>query len=89
MTGETVGKSLHEQTKNIFEKIKKILRDGDFILNDVVVVRAYVTDLSSLQEFDQALKEFFFNTHPTYTLLGIESLVKSDLLIEIECIARR
>lgn len=39
--------------------MKTIFESENFSLEDVVLVRAYVIDLSLLAEFDKAFQEFF------------------------------
>lgn len=87
--GEIIGKSLREQSAYIFQKIKKVLEDSGFTLNDVVIVRAFVIDLHHLTQFDEIFKKYFAKIQPTCTLIGVNSLVKENLLIEIEVTAQK
>ncbi len=87
--GKVVGKNVYEQTKFIFSKIKKILESQKFKLSDVVLIRAFLVDLSETREFDKAFKEYFYKIKPACTLVGINKLIDRNLLIEIECIAQK
>ncbi|MBI4130529.1 hypothetical protein HY468_04385, partial [Candidatus Roizmanbacteria bacterium] len=87
--GNIRGKTLAEQTEFIFNKIKTVLELGSFSLSDVVIVRAYVPSMKNLFEFDTVFHRYFKTINPCCTLIGINTLFKSDLLIEIECMAEK
>jgi|SRR5581483_1178361 len=83
--GNTIGSTVYDQTKYCIEKIKYVVEREGFSLKDVITVRAFLINMQDLDGFDKAFKEFFFETKPTCTIVGINALVKEDLLIEIEC----
>ncbi len=87
--GDTIGKTLYEQTKYCFEKIVSVLEKEQFSKQDVVIITAYVTSIKNLAEFDKAFIEYFYDVKPCCTLVGIKELVKPDLLVEIECVAEK
>lgn len=87
--GLIIGESLYDQTKYIFKKIGNVLRDEGFSFGDVVIVRAFVTDFTDLEEFDKAFKETFSKIKPACTIVGINELVSEELLIEIEVEAEK
>ncbi len=87
--GDTIiGKgNLYEQTKFIFQKIEKALRDAGAAMNDVVRTRMFVTDISKWEEAGKAHAEFFKDIKPVATMVEVSRLIHPDLLIEIEVTA--
>ena len=85
--GTVVGDNVEVQTKFIFSRINTVLKEGGFIPEDIALVRAYITDMDQLPQFDKVFREYFEEIKPACTLLGISQLVDPKLLIEIECIA--
>lgn len=88
-TGTTKGETLGEQTEYIFQKITGVLKKGDFSLKDVVMVRVYVVDMKQLDQFDTMFKKHFGTVNPCCTLVGVSSLLKEDVLVEIELVAEK
>ena len=85
---EIIGKgNLYAQTKFIFEKIEKALKEAGGSLNDVVRTRMYVTDIKRWEEAGKAHGEFFKDIKPASTMVEVSSLIHPDLLMEIEVTA--
>ena len=72
------------QTKYIFNKIADFLNMAGASLNDVVINRIYVTDISRWEEVARAHREIFGNVKPCTTMVEIKGLVHPDMLVEIE-----
>jgi len=86
--GKTVGvDNAYEQTKFIYQKIEKVLRDSGSSMKDVVRVRMFVTDISRWQEYGKAHSEFFRQIKPCNTMVQVSGLIQPDYLIEIEVTA--
>ena len=82
---EIVGKgNLYAQTKFIFQKIEKALKEAGGSLNDVVRTRMYVTDISGWEQAGKAHGEVFKDIRPATTMIEVKALIHPDLLIEIE-----
>lgn len=83
-----VGKGdFYQQTKFIFQKIEKILAQGDFALADVVRTRMYVTDITHWEEVGRAHGEFFRNIKPATSMIQVSGFIEPDYLVEIEVTA--
>ena len=83
-----VGKGdFYQQTKFIFQKIEKILAQGDFTLTDVVRTRMYVTDITHWEEVGRAHGEFFRNIKPATSMIQVSGFIEPDYLVEIEVTA--
>ena len=89
MDGDTmVGKGdMYVQTKFVFGKIEKALKELGSSLNDVVRTRMFVTDISQWEAAGSAHAEFFKNIKPAATMLEVNRLINNGLLIEIEVTA--
>jgi enamine deaminase RidA (YjgF/YER057c/UK114 family) len=82
---EIVGKgSAYKQTRYIFEKIEKVLKQAGMEMKDVVRTRMYVTDIKQWEEVGKAHGEFFKNIKPASSMVEVSGLIDPDLLVEIE-----
>lgn len=83
-----VGKGdFYLQTKFILTKIKDILEQAGFALEDVVRTRMFVTDIHHWEEVGKAHGEFFKNIKPATSMVEVSSLIDPDYLVEIEVAA--
>lgn len=82
--GEIVGADVYEQSKFIFEKMEKALKQCGSSLKDVVRTRTFITDITKFDQFAKAHKEFFSGIDPVATCVETPRLVNEKLLIEIE-----
>lgn len=88
--GRLVGKgSFYEQTRFVLEKIKKVIEDAGFKLEDVIRTRIFVTDISKWEEVGRAHREFFGSIKPATTILEVSALISPEFLVEIEVSAIR
>lgn len=76
--------NIYEQTLFIFQKIGKALKEVDSSLEHVIRTRMYVTDINLWEEVARAHEEVFRNIKPAATMVEVQSLIRVDLLIEIE-----
>jgi enamine deaminase RidA (YjgF/YER057c/UK114 family) len=86
--GNVVGKdNAYEQTKFVYQKIEKVLKQAGAEMKDVVRVRMFVTDISQWQEYGRAHSEFFREIKPCNTMVEVSALIEPEYLIEIEATA--
>lgn len=86
--GNVVGKDdAYVQTKYIYERIEKVLKQAGAEMKDVIRVRMFVTDISRWQEYGRAHSEFFKDIKPCNTMVEVSALIEPDYLIEIEATA--
>lgn len=86
--GETVGKGdAYLQTITILQKIKKVLEQAGFSMNEVVRTRMYVTDISQWESIGKAHGEFFAEVQPATTMVEVSRLIDDDYLVEVEATA--
>lgn len=88
MNGAVVGPgSVYEQACCIFEKIRTALESAGSSLEHVVRTRAYVTDISTWEEYARAHARYFGSIRPVTTLVEVSALVDPELLVEVEASA--
>lgn len=74
----------YAQTKYIFQKIEKYLKEAGSSLDKVVWNRMYVTDISKWEDIAKAHAEFFINVKPCATMVEVKGFIDKDMMIEIE-----
>lgn len=74
----------YTQTKFIFQKIEKYLKEAGSSMEKVVWNRMFVTDISKWEDIARAHAEFFIDIKPCATMVEVKGLVHPDMLIEIE-----
>ena len=72
------------QTKFIFQKIEKYLKEAGAELNDVVLNRIYVINITDWEDVAKAHFEFFSEIRPCCTMIEVSGLINPDMLVEIE-----
>ena len=82
--GKTAGDNAYEQTKICLEIIKEALEKGGGKMEDVIRTRMFVTDIAQWAAIGKAHGEFFGEIKPATTMVEVSSLIKKDMLIEIE-----
>ena len=83
-TGQIVGETIEEQTKQVLENIKAILEAGGATLADVVKVSAHLSDLNLFDGYNKVYVTYFSDPKPTRTTVGSQLL---GFLVEIDAIA--
>ncbi|NDJ61188.1 MAG: RidA family protein [Chloroflexi bacterium] len=89
--GKLVGKDdLRAQTQQVLENIKAILAAAGADFSNVVKLTIYVVDYQPAQRqpiIDTLSAYFDMTSPPANTLLGVQSLAREELLIEIDVLA--
>lgn len=76
------------QTRMSFEKLKANLALAGGKLSDIVTMTVFITDSRYGTDFVNIRKEYFPDGNfPGSALIGIESLAKSEMMVEIQAIA--
>jgi enamine deaminase RidA (YjgF/YER057c/UK114 family) len=78
---------VYVQTKFIFTKIEKALKEAGASLEDIIRTRMFVTDISKWEEAGRAHGEVFKNIKPVSTMVEVSALINQQLLVEIEVTA--
>ena len=72
------------QTRAVLRLIEDALQRAGAALSDVVRTRAFLTDMSTADDYGRAHGEVFSDTRPAATLVEVSALVHPDLVVEIE-----
>jgi reactive intermediate/imine deaminase len=86
--GNVVGKGdIVAQTRKIFENIGRILENAGGDFSNIIKTNYYITDVSLFPKVAALRSEYFKNEYPASTMVGVNSLVNEDLLLEVEVVA--
>jgi enamine deaminase RidA (YjgF/YER057c/UK114 family) len=77
----------YAQARYALEKIGRALAEAGAGFENVIRTRMFVTDIARWEEVGRAHGEIFGAIRPASTLVQVASLVRSDLLVEIEATA--
>lgn len=73
-----------DQARQALTKIQRLVEAAGGVMDDVVLLRVYLTDVDEKGEVGRARAEFFTGDFPCSTLVGISALVDPRLTVEIE-----
>jgi enamine deaminase RidA (YjgF/YER057c/UK114 family) len=86
--GNIVGKGdIVLQTRQIFEKLRKILEAAGGSFDDIVKTVDYVTTTENYRGTADVRREYFRNAFPAATGVVVKALLRPEALIEIDAIA--
>ena len=72
------------QSRAVLRLIEDALQETGATLSDVVRTRAFLTDISTADDYGRAHGEVFGDIRPAATLVEVSALVHPDLVVEIE-----
>lgn len=84
-TGELLGTTLEEQTRGVFDNLRRLLQAAGTSLDNVVSVSAFLADMGEWGAFDGVYREQFRPPFPARTTIGCQL---HGVLVEITVIAR-
>lgn len=88
LDGKTIlGENEYEQSKVIFQKIKDLIESAGAVMDDIVKLTLFVTDIKNNDGVWKARKEFFTGDFPAASLVEVSALADPKILVEIEAIA--
>ena len=85
--GRVVEGGVAEQTRQVLANIETCLEAAGCGLGDVVKVLAFLTDLSTFEEYNAVYREVFSEPYPARST--VQAGLVPPYLVEIEVIARR
>ncbi|MDQ6806923.1 MAG: Rid family hydrolase, partial [Actinomycetota bacterium] len=86
--GVVIGRTPYEQAVEIFSKLGRELARIGGQMEDVLMTRIYVTDISRADEVGRAHSEFFGAVRPAMTMVEVTGLIDPRMLVEIELMAQ-
>lgn len=85
-TGEIVGQTIQEQTKQVLKNIAAILAEAGTDFNHVVKTTCFLSDMNDFVAFNEVYATAFTEDFPARSAVEVARLPK-DVKIEIEVIA--
>jgi enamine deaminase RidA (YjgF/YER057c/UK114 family) len=85
--GGVVGETPYEQMSECLRKIFHELSRLGAMPEDVVTVRAYVTDISRNEEICRAYSEALGEVRPVFTMVEVAALIDPRMCVEVEATA--
>lgn len=82
----TLKQGIEEQTVQIFENLKLILKNNDSDLNHITKTTIFLTDINQFESINKIYSTYFPNHFPARSTIAVVALPK-NASIEIECIA--
>jgi reactive intermediate/imine deaminase len=84
-TGKVVGPTVAEQARQTLRNIAAVLAAGGASVDDVVMMRVYLTDIAHFGELNDAYNEFVTAPYPARTTVYVG--LPAGLLVEIDALA--
>ena len=84
-TGKVVGPTVAEQARQVLRNIAAVLAAGGASVDDIVMMRVYLTDTAHFAELNDAYNEFVTAPYPARTTVYVG--LPAGLLVEIDALA--
>ena len=81
------GADMKAQAEQVFKNLQTALQAAGATFADVVKMNSYITDMSKVQAVRDVRARYFKDATPASTFVEVKSLVRPELLLEIEVIA--
>jgi len=85
-TGQMVSDGFEDQVGRVLANMGEILRSGGCLLEDVVAVDVFLTDIGQFGSFNRLYEAFFGNHKPARAVVEVKALPRGAL-VEVKCIA--
>ena len=77
------------QTKLVFERISKILKEADMAFEDIVKLQIFVNDDTHIETVSAVRDGIFVDIRPASTLVVVKGFVKDGACVEIDAVASK
>lgn len=75
------------QWRQVLSNIKAMMEEAGGSMDDVVLANVFVTNMAYYYDYEWIRGEFFNEPYPVCTAVEVGSLVHTDWILEIECMA--
>ncbi len=75
------------QTRQVMENIKRVIEEAGGKMEDVAKTTVYVTNLEDRGPIGEMRKEYFQKGFPCSALVGIDSLARPEMMVEVQAVA--
>jgi len=84
-TGEVVGTTIEEQTKQVMKNISAILEANNIDFNNVIKTTCFIAEMDDFAKFNEVYAKYFISK-PARSCVAVKELPKA-VLCEVEVIA--
>lgn len=84
-TGEVIGTTIEEQTKQVMKNISAILEANNIDFNNVIKTTCFIAEMGDFAKFNEIYAEYFISK-PARSCVAVKELPKA-VLCEVEVIA--
>jgi len=77
----------HAQARRIFEYLRSAITAAGGKMADIVKINVFLTDLSQFPAILELRPQYFSPPYPAATTVVVDSMVRRELVMEIEAIA--
>lgn len=85
--GRSLAGDFAGQVHRVFERMREVLAQGGGTLDDLVTMTVFVTDSRYGDEFIEIRKGYFSRGFPASALIGVHSLARPSMLVEVQGVA--
>lgn len=86
--GMVVGEDDFEaQVRQVFENLRTVVEQAGAGLESIVKLTVFLTDMGKLRDYGRVKAEFFGDKQPASTAVGVTSLARPELMLEVEAMA--
>jgi 2-iminobutanoate/2-iminopropanoate deaminase len=85
--GMSLAGDFEGQVRATFERIRANLARAGGTLDDIVSMTVFIKDMQYGTRFTQVRKEYFRQGYPCSALIGIDSLARPEMMLEIQAVA--
>lgn len=85
-TGEMIQENIVQETVQVMENIKAVLKEADMDFSHVVKTSIFLSDMALFQEVNAVYSEYFTNDFPARETVAVKGLPK-NANVEISVIA--
>lgn len=86
LTNEVVKGGIHEQTEQVMENLRNLLKENQKDFTHVVKTTCFLRDMADFPEFNKIYGKYFSDHKPARSTVAVRELPK-NVLVEVELIA--
>ena len=84
---KTLVMDIDKQTRGVIENVRSVLAEVDLGLEDIVSITTYLTNMNDFAAYNVAYGDYFDESGPVRTTVGVSQLPHPHLLIEMTVVA--
>ena len=85
--GKSLAGDFEGQVRATFERIRSNLQRAGGTLDDIVTMTVFIKDMQYGTRFTQIRGEYFQGGFPCSALIGIDSLARPEMMVEVQAVA--